>query len=66
MYRCLVGCDGTRHLMGTNDCVEAERGKVLVEGAGAAGGWKEVKEPVEAEPGISRVERPRPGPPAGR
>ena len=52
--------------MGTNDCVEAERGKVLVEGAGAAGGWKEVKEPVEAEPGISRVERPRPGPPAGR
>ena len=60
-----VGCDGTRHLMGTNDCVEAERGKVLVEGAGAAeaGGWKEVK---EAEPGISRVERPRPDPPAGR
>ena len=58
-----VGCDGTRHLMGTNACVEAERGKVLVEGAGAAGGWKEEK---EAEPGISRVERPRPGPPAGR
>ena len=57
-----VGCDGTRHLMGTNDCVETERGKVLVEGA-TAGGWKE---PVEAEPGISRVERPRPGPPAGR
>ena len=50
--------------MGTNDCVETERGKVLVEGgAAAAGGWKEVK---EAEPGISRVERPRPGPPAGR
>ena len=59
-----VGCDGTRHLMGTNDCVETERGKVLVEGGpAAAGGWKEVN---EAEPGISRVERPRPDPPAGR
>ena len=50
--------------MGTNDCVEAERGKVLVEAG--AGGWNEEKEPVEAEPGIRRVERPRPGPPAGR
>ena len=59
-----AGCDGTRHLMGTNDCVEAERGKVLVEAG--AGGWKEEKDPVEAEPGIRRVERPRPGPPAGR
>ena len=63
----------TWHLIGKNDWVVAERGNVLwrleagleteaeMEDTGTRGPdteWNEEKEPVEAEPGIRRVDSP--------
>ena len=63
--------DDTWHLIGTNDWVVADRGKVLwrsedgleteaeMEDTGSLGPeWNEENEPVEAEPGIRRVDSP--------
>ena len=67
----LVESDDTWHLIGTNDWVVADRGKVLwrseagleteaeMEDTGSLGPeWNEENEPVEAEPGIRRVDSP--------
>lgn len=67
----LVESDDTWHLIGRNDWVVADRGKVLwrseagleteaeMEDTGTLGPeWNEEKEPVELEPGIRRVDSP--------
>lgn len=59
LYFALAAVAVTSNLMGRNDWVVADRGKVLWWfGLGAAVDWNEVNDPVEIEPGINLVDSP--------